>query len=167
MEEREGPWDMFEIKSRGAMFDVRRSKKGRIKAGPRSAGPKGSRQRCTEDWGGVGLKGGQSETAVGVLCGGVRLKHEARESLSEGQRRLGRACLGWAGGRGPTEPTATASSGQKTGCKEERHESSLGPPRSGLSPLNFCHNCFKMIMFLSFFKFPYLYAFTSGFHASA
>lgn len=118
MEEREGPWDMFEIKSRGAMFDVRRSKKGRIKAGPRSAGPKGSRQRCTEDWGGVGLKGGQSETAVGVLCGGVRLKNEARESLSEGQRRLGRACLGWAGGRGPQNPQQQPPLGRRQAARK-------------------------------------------------
>lgn len=54
MEEREGPWDMFEIKSRGGMFDVRRSKKGRIKAGHVLQGPRAADrdvQRTGEVWG--------------------------------------------------------------------------------------------------------------------
>lgn len=66
----------------------------------------------------MGLKGGQSETAVGVLCGGVRLKNEARESLSEGQRRLGRACLGWAGGRGPQNPQQQPPLGRRQAARK-------------------------------------------------
>lgn len=58
MEEREGPWDMFEIKSRGAMFDVRRSKKGKDQGRPTFCRAQGQQTEMYRGLGRCGAEGG-------------------------------------------------------------------------------------------------------------